>query len=95
MVLSEARNGSEIQVDLSRRGTLSLSYLRESARMASISHYLDPHKQEASEAIFPLRILLAKNLLERNGGRFAVDASDVDKDTLTLEFSTAEHPDEE
>jgi signal transduction histidine kinase len=95
VILSEARNGSEIEIDLSRKGTLSLSYSRESARMASISHYLDPHKQEANEAIFPLRILLAKNLLERNGGRFAIDASDAEKDTLTLEFATAEHPDEE
>jgi hypothetical protein len=86
--------GSSIEIDLSRQGVLALSYLREEARVASISHYLDEQSHHVPESILPLRVLLAKHLLERNGGRFAVDSADRDKETLRLEFSLAEHRNE-
>jgi DNA-binding NtrC family response regulator len=94
VTLSEARMGSSIEVDLSREGVLALSYMREEARVASISHYLDDQSHHVTESILPLRVLLAKHLLERNGGRFAVDSAEGEKETLRLEFSLAEHRNE-
>ena len=91
VTLSEAQMGSEIEIDDSKHGTLTIRYLREGARVASIAHYLDEPRAHANEAILPLRVLLAKHLLERNGGRFAVDPPEGEKETLRLEFSLAEH----
>ncbi len=90
MALSEARMGSEIEIDVSTRGALVIRYLRESARVASISQYLNEVGSGMKEGILPLRVLLAKYLLERNGGRFAIDASDREKETLRMEFPIAE-----
>ena len=94
VIFSESREGSKIEVDLSRKGMLLVSYLREGARMASISHYLDQRSHGPAEVIFPLRVLLAKHLLEKNGGRFAI-VTEGERETLTLEFSTAEHRNED
>ena len=91
---SEARLGSEIEIDVSRYGTLGISYLREAARAASISHYLNEQNSPANESIFPLRVLLAKHLLERNGGQFTMNLSNGEKETLKLEFPIAEHRNE-
>ena len=89
MTLAEAQMGSEIEIDVSRHGALAIRYLREGARVASISHYLDEQNSHANEVILPLRVLLAKHLLERNGGRLAVEPSEGEKETLRLEFSLA------
>jgi signal transduction histidine kinase len=89
--LSETKMGSEIQIEISRNGALAVSYLREGARVASIAHHLDKAAPRAIECTLPLRVLLAKHLLERNGGRFAIDPSEGDKETLRMEFLTVEH----
>ncbi|MGH7798047.1 MAG: histidine kinase dimerization/phospho-acceptor domain-containing protein [Candidatus Binatia bacterium] len=94
VALSEARMGSEIEIDVSKPATLAIRYLRESARVAAISHYLDEQGSRANVSILPLRVLLAKHLLERNGGQFAVEPSDEEKETLRLEFPLAEHRNE-
>jgi DNA-binding NtrC family response regulator len=89
--LSQTKMGSEIVLDVSRHGALVISYLREGARVVSIAHYLDEVSPRPDENILPLRVLLAKNLLERNGGRFAIDPSEGDRETLRMEFPIAEH----
>ncbi len=89
-VLSQARMGSEIEIDASRQGALAISYLREGARVTSITHYLDASSQP-NESILPLRVLLAKHLLERNGGQFGMDQSDGDTEIVRMEFPIAEH----
>lgn len=91
VTLAEAQIGSEIEIDVSTRGTLSIRYQREGERVKSISHYLDEKKSAVDEKILPLRVLLAKHLLERNGGRFAVERPEDEREILTLEFSLAEH----
>ena len=85
--------GSNIELDLSKHGTVTIHYLREAARVASVSHYFDEQSASANERSLPLRVLLAKHLLERNGGRFAIHPSG-EKETLTLEFPLAEHRNE-
>jgi light-regulated signal transduction histidine kinase (bacteriophytochrome) len=94
VALSEARMGSEIEIDLSKPATLAIRYLRDGARVAAISHYLNEQGSRANKTPLPLRVLLAKHLLERNGGKFAVESSDEEKETLRLEFPLAEHRNE-
>ncbi|HEY7217613.1 MAG TPA: hypothetical protein VH985_04405, partial [Candidatus Binatia bacterium] len=77
-------------IDGSRQGALAIRYLREGARVASITHYLRENAGP-NETILPLRVLLAKHLLERNGGRFGIDPSNADTETVRMEFPVAEH----
>ena len=89
--LSQARMGSEIEINLPQGGTLAITYLREGARVTSITHYLDGASSRPDDSILPLRVLLAKQLLERNGGQFVIDQSDSDNETMRMEFPIAEH----
>jgi signal transduction histidine kinase len=94
VALSEARMGSEIEIEVSKPATLAIRYLRDGARVAAISHYLNERGSRANITPLPLRVLLAKHLLERNGGQLAVESSDEEKETLRLEFPLAEHRNE-
>ena len=86
-VLAHAKLGSEITVDLGQKGSVTIAYLREGARVTSITHYLtDGAAQPNGGGILPLRILLARQLVERNGGQFTLDQSEPDKDIFRLEF---------
>ena len=85
-VVAQAKLGSEIAIEVGRQGATAITYLREGARVASITHYLSDGAASPNEAILPLRILLAQQLFERNGGRLVMDQSDPEKDTLRLEF---------
>lgn len=87
--LSQARMGSEIEIMLSPAGTLAITYMREGARVTSITQYLGGTSSRTDDSILPLRVLLAKQLLERNGGRFVVDQSAGDKETMKMEFPIA------
>jgi hypothetical protein len=44
---------------------------------------------QANQSTLPLRILLAKQLVERNGGDMTFDHSDPERDTFKLEFPIA------
>jgi hypothetical protein len=90
-VLCEAKLGSEIEIDLGQPATLMISFRREGARVASITHYLSGTAAQPSESILPLRVLLAKQLLERNGGRMAIDQTSPDIDIVRMEFTIAEY----
>jgi DNA-binding NtrC family response regulator len=88
-VLSQAKAGGEIEVDLEKRGLVSISYFREGARIMPITHYLTTAVGEAPVEVLPLRLLLAKQLLERNGGQMAIDHATEDRDVLKMEFPLA------
>lgn len=88
-ILSQAKMGSEIEIDVEKQGCVVISYAREGARVASITHYLSPSTPDSDESPLPLRILLAKQLVERNGGLIAVDESNSERDTLRMEFPIA------
>jgi hypothetical protein len=89
--LSQVKMGSEIEIDTVRAGAVTFAYLREGARVASITHYLGGASGEPNAGILPLRILLAKQLVERNGGSLAINHSDPERDLLRLEFPLGEH----
>jgi DNA-binding NtrC family response regulator len=88
-VVSQARVGSEIGVEIQQTGTVVISYRREGPRMASITQYLGSLSEAAGASILPLRILLAKQLVERNGGEIAVDSTEAEKEIVTMEFPIA------
>ena len=85
-VLSQAKMNSEIEIDVEKQGCVAISYLREGARVASIAHYFNASSPAADQSTLPLRILLAKQLVERNGGRMGMDQSNSERDTLRMEF---------
>jgi DNA-binding NtrC family response regulator len=87
-VLSQAKMASEIEINVEKQGCVTISYFRE-ARVASITHYFDKSSSSPSESVLPLRILLAKQLVERNGGNMTLDYSDTEKDILKMEFLIA------
>jgi two-component system response regulator FlrC len=87
----ETKIGSEIRLQLTSKGVLTISHLREEPRMASIGRYIENALSQPIESILPLRVLLAKYLLEKNGGRFKREPSDGEREILRMEFPIAEH----
>ncbi|MPZ77525.1 MAG: hypothetical protein GEU77_13490 [Deltaproteobacteria bacterium] len=88
-ILSQVKMGSEVNIDVAGQGTAVISYSREGARMASITQYLGSPSEGTGESILPLRLMLAKQLVERNGGGMAIDSSDSEKEILRMEFPIA------
>jgi DNA-binding NtrC family response regulator len=88
-VLSQAKLASEIEINVEKQGCVAISYFREVGRVASITHYFDKSSSSPSETVLPLRILLAKQLVERNGGNMILDYADSEKDLLKMEFLIA------
>jgi DNA-binding NtrC family response regulator len=88
-VLSQAKVSSEIDIEVEKQGCIAISYIREGARVASIAHYLSAPSSSSDESALPLRILLAKQLVERNGGRMTIDQSDSERDIVKMEFPIA------
>jgi DNA-binding NtrC family response regulator len=85
-VLAQIKPGTEIEVNVEKNGSLSLTYVRELGRMAAISQYFNNSAPKSGQGILPLRILLAKHLIERNHGRILIDDSEGDKAVVTIEF---------
>src|SRR5581483_7004838 len=88
--LGQARMGSEIEIELPGPSAVAVSYRREGGRVTSIAHYLED-KPESRENLLPLRVILAKYLLESNGGRFETSGAGGDKEILKMEFPIAKH----
>ncbi|HZH82971.1 MAG TPA: histidine kinase dimerization/phospho-acceptor domain-containing protein [Phototrophicaceae bacterium] len=89
--LCETKIGSEIRLQLTSKGVLTISHLRDEPQMASIGRYIENASSRPIESILPLRVLLAKYLLEKNGGRFTRAPSEDEQETLRMEFPIAEH----
>ena len=85
-VLSQTRMGSEIELALGAPGYLTISYLREGERIQSLANYLSDESSAATENILPLRIMLAREIVERSGGRFGIEQTDGDREIVTMEF---------
>lgn len=90
-VLAEAKMGSETEIDVSQPGALAIASLREGSRMGSVADYLNAHSVRPEGSLLPLRGLLAKHLVEKNGGRFIADQSDAGKDMARMEFPIVEY----
>jgi signal transduction histidine kinase len=85
-VLAQIKPGTEIDVSVEKNGSLSLTYVREMGKMAAISQYFNNSAPKSGQGILPLRVLLAKHLIERNHGRILVDDSEGEKAVVTIEL---------
>ncbi|HEX2230196.1 MAG TPA: histidine kinase dimerization/phospho-acceptor domain-containing protein [Candidatus Binatia bacterium] len=85
-VLSQAKPGSVVELALAESGALVISYLREGERMQSLANYFNDGDLPAPNHIVPLRIILAREIVERSGGRFRMDETDGGRDILKMEF---------
>jgi DNA-binding NtrC family response regulator len=85
-ILAQAKTGSEIELSLGESGALVISYLREAERVRSLAHYLKEGDVPATHDIVPLRIMLAREIIERSGGRFGMDQTDGHRDIVSMEF---------
>ena len=85
-VLAQTQMGSEIELALGKRGSLTISYLREGERIRSLANYLSDASAAETENIIPLRIMLAREIVERSGGRFGMDQTEGDREVVTMEF---------
>ncbi|MFQ5682842.1 MAG: histidine kinase dimerization/phospho-acceptor domain-containing protein [Candidatus Binatia bacterium] len=78
-VLTQIKPRGEIQIDLEGQGKVAVMYIREGGRFSPFAHYLEASSPAVDEETLPLRVLLAKTLLERNGGGIKVNHLDGDK----------------
>ncbi|HEY7163386.1 MAG TPA: sigma 54-interacting transcriptional regulator [Candidatus Binatia bacterium] len=88
-VLSQTKMASEIELSLEKPNRLVIGFSREGGRVASITQLFSAPAAESDEAVLPLRILLARYLLERNGGAISMKHADSDRETLEMEFPIA------
>ena len=58
--------------------------------MQSLGNYFTDGDVPTTKNIVPLRIMLAREIVERSGGRFDMDRSDGNRDVVTMEFPIAE-----
>lgn len=78
-ILEEIQPQGAIGIDIHPRGEVILSYLREGGRLNPLTQYLGLNPATTEDPALPLRILLARSLLERSGGRLAVNFSEGGK----------------
>lgn len=88
-VLAQVKPRGEIQIDVEGEGRVAVSYVPEGGRMSPFTQYLDISSSQTEEEILPLRILLAKVLLERNGGGIKVNQLDGCKVLIRAELPVA------
>ena len=88
-VLAQVKPTGEIQIDVEGEGRVAVSYVPEGGRISSFAQYLDISASKVEEEAFPLRILLAKILLERNGGGIKVNQLDGGKVLIRAELPVA------
>jgi DNA-binding NtrC family response regulator len=88
-IFSQAKTGSEIEIDVARQGCVAISYRQEGFRVMPVASYLNASAAKLEQSVRPLRILLAQQLVERNGGCLVIDHADDDRDIIRLEFPIA------
>lgn len=88
-VLAQVKPKGEIQIDVEEEGRVAVSYIPEGGRMSPFTRYLDISSSKVDEEAFPLRILLAKILLERNGGGIKVSQLDGGRVMIRAELPIA------
>lgn len=67
-VLDQAKPGTEVRVDTGPGGDISVFYFREAGPARPLDYYFDLDSARQENEALPLRMLLARILLEKNGG---------------------------
>ncbi|OGQ82915.1 MAG: hypothetical protein A3F90_00280 [Deltaproteobacteria bacterium RIFCSPLOWO2_12_FULL_60_19] len=87
-ILAQAKSKNSIQIKVENGGAVVISYLREAAGISSLTRYLGLTAAQGGEEALPLRVLLAKILLERNGGGLRVTYPDGETVQMRAELPT-------
>lgn len=85
-VLTQVKPKAEIEIDVEGEGRVTVAYVREGGQIGSFTQYLDHSSTTMEEEALPLRILLAKILLERSGGGIQVNYLDGGKVLIRTEL---------
>ncbi len=85
-VVSQTKSGSEIELALGEGGSLTISYLRDGEGTHSLANYIEEAAVPDGDNILPLRIMLAREIVVRSGGRFDTDQRDGEREIVSMEF---------
>lgn len=85
-VLAEVKPRGEIQIDVEGEGRFAIAYLREGGQTSTLAHYLELSAANMGGEDLPLRVLLAKILMERVGGGLAVNQLEGGKVLIRAEL---------
>jgi two-component system nitrogen regulation response regulator GlnG len=86
--LSEVRSLGEIAMDAKENGEVVVSYANEGGQVVSLRQYLDG-QVSSGEEVLPVRMLLAKILLQRNGGGLRVERREGGEVRVILQLPSA------
>lgn len=88
--LNQTKAGTRMTIDLDRPGHLKIIYTGEATRVAAVPAHLGAAlAADLNGGSLPLRILLAKQLAERNHGHLKIDRLEREQDAIELEFPVA------
>jgi DNA-binding NtrC family response regulator len=87
-MLEQTQPKTEIQIEVEGQNKVAFTYCREGGRVNSLTHYLGLSSTTEQEAL-PLRILLVKSLLERNGGGLNVNYLEGGRVQIGIELSVS------
>lgn len=88
--LTQTKAGTRMKIDLDRPGHLKITYTGEATRVPAVPAHLGPAlASDLNGDSLPLRILLARQLAERNHGHLKIDRLEPEQDAIELEFPVA------
>jgi polar amino acid transport system substrate-binding protein len=90
--LFEAKPKGEVDIHSEAKGVIVVSYSHEGGRVVSLAQYLDPNARPADSdhEAMSLRVLLAKTLIEKNGGKIKMERDDVGNVRVCMELPIAQ-----
>jgi polar amino acid transport system substrate-binding protein len=90
--LLEAKPKGEVDIHTEKGGILVISYAQEGGRVVSLAECLDPNARptDVDGEGMSLRVILAKMLLEQNGGIVKLESDDMGRVRVRLELPVVE-----
>ncbi len=87
----EAKRRGEVDIHTEREGTVVISYSHEGGRMFSLNQYLHPNAQppDMDHEAMSLRVILAKALIEKNGGKIKMERDNAGGVQVRVELPVA------
>ncbi|MGH7846659.1 MAG: ATP-binding response regulator [Candidatus Binatia bacterium] len=90
--LFEAKPRGDVDIHTEAEGVIAVSYLQEGGRVVSLAQYLDPNAQptDSDHEGMSLRVLLAKTLLEKSGGKVKMERDDAGNVRIRMQLPTVQ-----
>jgi signal transduction histidine kinase len=88
----EAKRRGEVDIHTEGEGTVVISYAHEGGRVLSLHQYLDPNSRspDMDHEGMSLRVILAKALIEKNGGKIKMERDDTGGVQVRVELPVAQ-----